>query len=367
MKAVEKNIHRHENGVLYLVVRREGKLIWRSLRTKNLEQARRLVREEGVVGLTTSGRRWEQGASSSVTAREPAVPLPKEESKKKVPVLGVAEALGEFDRGLVLMSAGAKEMAARGRKAVEKYCRAWEVFSPVEIWNGYRQSRLKRPGGQELTSAANHLRWYLRKLVPWLISKGLVGESAQEELGRIPKVKIPPRRIRVPEPAAVDEFLQMVATEDPDGAAFLRFLAATGLRRGGACGLVWRAVDFSAGTIEVRQKGGRVKVIPMGPEALEILRGRQNLVRPWSYGIKELEVLERRMKRFAKGFGLDLTTFHCFRHYFASRALMAGLTVQEVADLLGHSDGGVLVLQTYGHICGARLKNAVARLRLTAA
>jgi integrase/recombinase XerC len=158
----------------------------------------------------------------------------------------------------------------------------------------------------------------------------------------------------------------MVATEDADGAAFLRFLAATGLRRGGACGLTWRQIDFAAGTMEVRQKGGRFRVIPLSSEALEILRGRQHLPRPWPLGIKELEVLERKMKPFAKGLELDLTTYHSFRHYFASRALMAGLTVQEVSDLLGHSDGGVLVLQTYGHICGARLKNAVARLRVTA-
>ena len=44
---------------------------------------------------------------------------------------------------------------------------------------------------------------------------------------------------------------------------------------------------------------------------------------------------------------------------------MDGLTVQEVAKLLGHSDGGVLVLKTYGHICGEHLRNAVLRLRLT--
>lgn|GEM_PF-4842241 len=43
---------------------------------------------------------------------------------------------------------------------------------------------------------------------------------------------------------------------------------------------------------------------------------------------------------------------------------MAGLTVQEVATLLGHSDGGVLVLRTYGHICGEHLRKAVAGLRL---
>lgn len=349
MKAVEKNISRHENGVLYFVARRGGRLTWRSLRTKNLEEARRIVREQGVQGL--------------ISAREPAVPLPMGIAKKRV-VMGVAEALDEHDRGLVLLSHGAREMAARGRRAVEKYCRGWEVFSAVEIWNGYRQSGMQR-NGRELTSACNHLRWYLNKVVPWAVAKELISATAKEELARLPKIKIPPRRIRVPEPVQVDEFLKMVATEDSQGAAFLRFLAATGLRRGGACELTWRQIDFANGTMEVRQKGGRVKVIPMGPEALEILRERQQLARPWPYGIKELEVLERRMKRFAKGFGLDLMTFHCYRHYFASRALMSGLTVQEVADMLGHSDGGVLVLQTYGHICGVHLKTAVAGLRLT--
>jgi len=218
MKAVEKNISRHENGVLYFVARRGGKLIWRSLRNKNLEQARRLVREEGIQGL--------------IAAREPqAVPLPVAVSPSPR-ASGAGEALEEHDRGLVLMSGGAREMAARGHRAVKRYCKSWEVFSPVEVWNSYRRSGFERPGGQELTSAANHLRWYLRKLIPWLISKGIVSEAVREELARIPKVKIPPRRIRVPEPAAVDEFLRMVTIEDADGAAFLRFLAATGLRSG---------------------------------------------------------------------------------------------------------------------------------------
>lgn len=355
MKAVEKNISRHRNGILYFVARRGGRLVWRSLRTKSLEEARRNVREEGVKGL--------------LGEKEKAVPRNRAEISPvvKAPPASMAATLDEHDRGLILLSAGAREMAARGRRAVERYSREWDSFSPVEIWNQYRKSGLQTGRGQEFTSAANHVRWYLRKLVPWLVAKGFVSESVKEEMTRIPKIKIPPRRIRVPEPAAVDEFLKMIETEDADGAAFLRFLAATGLRRGGACGLAWRQIDFAGGTMEVRQKGGRVRVIPLSPEALEILHKRQKLPRPWPYGIKELEVLERRMKRFAKGFSLDLTTFHSFRHYFASRALMAGLTVQEVADLLGHSDGGVLVLQTYSHICGQHLKNAVAKLRLTAA
>ena len=50
MKALEKNISRHENGTLYFVARRGGKLVVRSLGTKILEEAEQKVREKGVSG-----------------------------------------------------------------------------------------------------------------------------------------------------------------------------------------------------------------------------------------------------------------------------------------------------------------------------
>jgi integrase len=266
----------------------------------------------------------------------------------------------------MLMSEGSKLMAKLGRKAVQKYAKDWQSFSPIEVWNAYRQSRVER-NGREISSGANHLRWYLRKLVAWAIERGLLTARAEEELKQIPKVKVPPRRIRVPEPELVDEFLQMIETEDEQGASFLRFLGSSGLRRGAALGLTWKQVDFASGSLEVRQKGGRVRVLPMSAEAIEVLESRRNLSRPWFFDQNAIDRLSRKMRKYAKGFDLDLVTYHAFRHYFASRALMSGLTVQEVATLLGHSDGGVLVLQTYGHICGARLRAAVGNLRLTTA
>ncbi len=81
--------------------------------------------------------------------------------------------------------------------------------------------------------------------------------------------------------------------------------------------------------------------------------------------LEAVDLLERVMKRFAKGFEIDLTFFHAFRHYFASRCLLSGFTVQEVAKLLGHSDNGVLALKTYGHICSDHMKARLAGLRLT--
>jgi len=347
MRAVERNISRHGNGTLYFVVRRQGQLVRRSLGTKDLSQARKRIREDGIKSL--------------LGGCEPVAPTQRGFVEARVQPF--AGDLDEHDRRLMLMSEGSRLMAKLGRKAVERYAKDWQSFSPIEVWNAYRQSRV----GREITSGANHLRWYLGKLVSWAMERGLLASGVLDELKQIPKVKVPPRRIRVPEPELVNEFLQMIGTEDEQGASFLRFLGSSGLRRGAALGLTWRQVDFASGSLEVRQKGGRVRVLPMSAEAIEVLKSRRHLSRPWSFNQNDIDRLSRKMRKYAKGFDLDLVTYHAFRHYFASRALMAGLTVQEVADLLGHSDGGVLVLQTYGHICGARLKAAVSNLRLTTA
>ena len=38
------------------------------------------------------------------------------------------------------------------------------------------------------------------------------------------------------------------------------------------------------------------------------------------------------------------------RHYFCSNAIEAGVNFKVIAGWLGHSDGGVLVAKTYGHL-----------------
>jgi len=44
------------------------------------------------------------------------------------------------------------------------------------------------------------------------------------------------------------------------------------------------------------------------------------------------------------------TTSHDLRHHYASVLIAAGASVVEVAELLGHKDGGALVLKTYAHL-----------------
>jgi integrase len=43
-------------------------------------------------------------------------------------------------------------------------------------------------------------------------------------------------------------------------------------------------------------------------------------------------------------------TFHDLRHTGASLMVAAGCNVKEIAEQMGHADGGALVLQRYGHL-----------------
>ena len=363
MKALEKNISRHENGTLYLRVRKNGKLFTKSLQTKDLKEARRKVEAEGLDSFMTPQTAQEPATAAlpSPTAPFPGVVEAKASFVKEVTL---KKALALHAAGMIHLSKGREEMTERCSGVILKYGKDWETFDSVTIWKAYRASGLKSSRKKELTSACNHLKWYLWLFVPWAVSKGFLPASAKDSLSTIKEIKVNPRRIRIPTTEMVGEFLAMVATEDPDGAAFLRFMASCGLRLTGARSLDWQAIDFEMRTMTVMMKRKVEKVLPLTPEAYAVLLSRKGKERPWGFDDAEISKLTRRMKRFAKGFDMDLRFYHAFRHYFASRCLLAGLTVQEVADLLGHADQGQLVLKTYGHLCREHLKTAVASLRL---
>ena len=55
---------------------------------------------------------------------------------------------------------------------------------------------------------------------------------------------------------------------------------------------------------------------------------------------------------------------HALRHCWASWAVQSGMDVMSIAYLLGHSDGGVLVLKTYAHLLPGQAGTAIKKLEL---
>ncbi len=71
--------------------------------------------------------------------------------------------------------------------------------------------------------------------------------------------------------------------------------------------------------------------------------------------------MARIFKPAARAAGIPELTFHDLRHTGASLMIAAGCHVKVIAEQMGHSDGGGLVLRRYGHLYkGARRQAASA-------
>ena len=74
--------------------------------------------------------------------------------------------------------------------------------------------------------------------------------------------------------------------------------------------------------------------------------------RPYDHAVYGTRIFGKAVHRLAAARGATFpagTTTHDLRHHFASVLLAAGLSVIDVADLLGHEDG-TMVLRVYGHL-----------------
>ncbi len=142
----------------------------------------------------------------------------------------------------------------------------------------------------------------------------------------------------------------------------------TGLRRSEQYGMTWENVDLARRQLAIsRSKNGRPRFVPLNSAALaafEVLRAsqgkpstgpvfRQSNGEPLIGPRKWFEPAVRRAKIF--GF-----SWHCLRHTFASRLVMAGVDLRTVAEL-----GGWRTLQMvmrYAHLAPQHQLEAVERL-----
>lgn len=120
----------------------------------------------------------------------------------------------------------------------------------------------------------------------------------------------------------------------------------TGLRKGDLLGLKWSSVDLAAGVVSVRTgKTGQEVVIPMSRacrESLEECRslpivGRQVFVTDDGRPVA-LETIKRYFVIAKQLAGINRRLrFHDLRHTFGSQLASAGVPLQVIAKVLGHS------------------------------
>jgi integrase len=154
------------------------------------------------------------------------------------------------------------------------------------------------------------------------------------------------------------------------------------LRRGEVLGVRDVDLDLEAGSIQVftQHQGGEAvatktragrRTVDVGPRVVRLLREQQRARRPNRDGylfptrsgtpFDADNFFSQVFKPAARAAGIPELTFHDLRHTGASLMIAAGCHVKVIAEQMGHSDGGALVLRRYGHLYkGARRQAATA-------
>ena len=147
----------------------------------------------------------------------------------------------------------------------------------------------------------------------------------------------------------------------------------TGMRAGEQFGLQWPDVSFTRKTITLaRTKVGRTRHIPLNSIALEAFKKlrRAKSVTESATGPVFLYADGNPIRSVRGWFEPAIEkaeirdyTWHCNRHTFASRLVMAGVDIRTVAQLMGHST--IQMTMRYSHLAPEHTQAAVERLVLS--
>jgi integrase len=156
----------------------------------------------------------------------------------------------------------------------------------------------------------------------------------------------------------------------------------TGMRAGEQFQLKWRDVSFEQRMISLpKTKTGKARHIPLNAIALQAFHERKRAQQDYAAKRKERgadhadqicvfrDAGRDPQHNYRRWFNEALTdakikdySWHCNRHTFASRLVMAGVDLRTVAELMGHSS--IQMTMRYAHLAPQHNRAAVDRLVL---
>lgn len=223
----------------------------------------------------------------------------------------------------------------------------------------------------------------LRGFYRWLLMDKRVGHDPTVNVETPASWKVLPKSLAEVEVAGMLERTGVAArAADADGIALrdhaiLEMLYAGGLRVGEICALRVEDVRLDVQRAQVRGKGDKERIVPLGRKACEAVeiyleRGRPGLVRA-GVGLQRAMFLSVRGKALTRQWVWEMVrgcsdglvsnggaaSPHRLRHSCATHMVEHGADLRSVQTFLGHAD--IATTQVYTHVALGRLK-AVHRM-----
>jgi integrase/recombinase XerC len=205
----------------------------------------------------------------------------------------------------------------------------------------------------------------IRSFFHYLQREGLCGHNPAVDV-KAPKVgKRLPRTLDADQMARVLE--QPAPAKDQDPAlvtrdlAIMELLYSSGLRLAELVSLDLEALDLADRTVRVTGKGRKVRIVPVGKQAVSAVKAwlklRSSLARPGEKAVFlgrngnriGARAIQLRLAQISRQQGLPVRLHpHLFRHSFATHLLESSHDLRGVQELLGHAD--ISTTQVYTHL-----------------
>jgi integrase len=179
---------------------------------------------------------------------------------------------------------------------------------------------------------------------------------------KLERLGMPHKKLELPTSEQFDQLVVLIETsgaaQAKDCADLVRFLAFTGCRISEAKQAIWADVSWELNELTIHcvkrrltSSASQTRILPLIP-ALKQLLERLRTERNPQLGDHICAVSEAQgsLTRACRLVECQRLTHHSLRHLFTTRCVEAGIDFATVGRWLGHSDGGMLVSRTYGHL-----------------
>jgi site-specific recombinase XerD len=202
----------------------------------------------------------------------------------------------------------------------------------------------------------------LRRILDVAVDSGARYDNPAKDKD-VKRARVRRKELQLPEP---DQFLALLNKVRTAGGRdsgncgdAIEFFSYVGARLSEAAKIYGRDCSFLKNEIIIRgdpitgTKNWEMRRVPMIPEMRKLLerflaeRGEKEFL---DNPVLKVRKFNRSLKNACKKLGLFHLTHHDLRHLFATRCIESGVDIPTVAKWLGHKDGGVLAMQTYGHL-----------------
>jgi len=225
-----------------------------------------------------------------------------------------------------------------------------------------------RGHGVESRSIARKLSC-LRGFYRWLLLDKRIGHDPTVNIETPSSWKVLPKSLAESEVAEMLERTGAAArSADADGLALrdhaiLELLYAGGLRVGEICALRVEDLHLDQGRAQVRGKGDKERIVPLGRSAVEALDRYLTMGRPGTVkaGVQRACFLSVRGNALTRQWVWEMVRStnryaspHKLRHSCATHMVEHGADLRSVQTLLGHAD--IATTQVYTHVALGHLK-----------